>query len=194
VQRDAVEDLDLGTILDHQPFHHVKAVQFPPLRGDLGQMPTRWWGRATGASLAVQGPPSFEDPVDGPHRGERFDLAALEGLVNGICPVEPQVTGLLQLVPHGQDQILDGGFGPCCRLGSAGAIVPVHSIEPLAAGVLDPMMDHGLADMEFVGDRVLRSTISDGGDDGSAARGLPITLLMAASGERCGFSVQITAD
>jgi hypothetical protein len=48
-------------------------------------------------------------------------------------------------------------------------------------------MDHGLADMEFVGDLVLRSTISDGGDDGSAASGLPITLLMAASGEGCGF-------
>jgi hypothetical protein len=56
------------------------------------------------------------------------------------------------------------------------------------------MMDHGLADMEFVGDLVLRSTISDGGDDGSAASGLPITLLMAASGEGCGFSVQITAN
>jgi hypothetical protein len=72
--------------------------------------------------------------------------------------------------------------------------VPVHSIEPLASGVLDPMMDHGLAHMEFVGDLVLRSTISDGGDDGSAASGLPITLLMAASGEGCSFSVQITAD
>jgi hypothetical protein len=56
------------------------------------------------------------------------------------------------------------------------------------------MMNHGLANMEFVGDLVLRSTTSDGSDDGSAARGFPITLLMAASGEGCGFSVQITTD
>jgi len=56
------------------------------------------------------------------------------------------------------------------------------------------MMNHGLADMELVGDLVLRSTTSDRGDDGSAASGFPIILLMAASGEGCGFSVQFTAD
>ena len=69
--------------------------------------------------------------------------------------------------------------------------MPVHSIEPLASGVLDPMMNHRLADMEFVGDLVLRSTTSDGGDDGSAARGFPITLLMVTSGEGRGFQSRL---
>src|SRR5207245_1248514 len=108
---DAVEHLDLGAALDHQPFDHIEAVQFPPLRGDLGQMPTRWWSGVTDASLAVQGAPSFEDAVDGPHRGERLDLAGLEGRVDGLGPMEAQVAALSQLLSHGQDQILDGGFG-----------------------------------------------------------------------------------
>ena len=57
-------------------------------------------------------PPSFEDAVDGPHRGERFDLAALESLVDGVRPTKPQVTLLLQLRSHSQDKFFDGGIGP----------------------------------------------------------------------------------
>ena len=72
--------------------------------------------------------------------------------------------------------------------------MPVHSVESLALGVVDPVMDGGLADVEFVGDLVLRSTASDGGDDGSTTSGFPITLLMATSGEGCGFSVQNTPE
>ena len=56
MQGDAVEHLDLGTALDDQPFHHVEAVQLPLYRGDLGQMPTRWWRGTACAFLAVQGP------------------------------------------------------------------------------------------------------------------------------------------
>ena len=60
--------------------------------------------------------------------------------------------------------------------------------------VVDPVMDGGLAHVELVGDLVLGATASDGGDDGSTTSGLPVTLLMATSGEGCGFSVQITAE
>jgi hypothetical protein len=108
--------------------------------------------------------------------------------------MKAQVVDLLQLASHGQDQILDGGIGPSRFSWSAGSIVPVHSIEPLALGMVDPMMNGGLADIEFVGDLVLRTPASDGSDDGSSASGFPITLLMAASRERYGFSVQITRD
>jgi hypothetical protein len=52
-------------------------------------------------------------------------------------------------------------------------------------------MNSGLTDTEFVGDLVLRSTAPDGGDDGSTASGFPITLLMATSGEGCGFQSRL---
>ena len=73
--------------------------------------------------------------------------------------------------------------------------MPVHSVEPLALSVLDPVMDGRLAHVELVGDLVLGATATDGGDDRLATRRLPVLLrLMATSGERCGFSVQDTAD
>jgi hypothetical protein len=108
--------------------------------------------------------------------------------------METQVADRLQLAAHGQDQILDGRIGPSGVPWGTGSIVPVHAIEPLALGVVDPMMNGGLADIEFVGNLVLRATASDSGDDGSSASGFPITLLMTASREGYGFSFQLTRD
>jgi hypothetical protein len=69
--------------------------------------------------------------------------------------------------------------------------VPVHSVETLALATTDPGMNGGLTDAEIVGDLVLRSTAPDGGNDGSTARGFPITLFMTTSGERCGFQSRL---
>ena len=119
------------------------------------------------------------------------DLAGLEGLVDRIRPMEAQVAALSQLRTHGQDQILDGSFGSGGAAGSARAIVPVHSVKSSALGTTDPGVDSGLTDAEFVGDLVLGSTAADGGDDGSTASGLPITLLIATSREGCGFQSRL---
>jgi hypothetical protein len=108
--------------------------------------------------------------------------------------VEAEVAVLPQLTPDGQDQILDGRIGPSGLAWDAGAIAPIHAVEPPASGVADPMMDRGLTDIEFVGDLVLRSAVSYGGDDGPSSSGFPLTLFMAASGKGCSFSVQITPD
>src|SRR4051812_321215 len=118
-------------------------------------MPTRWWGGATDASLAVQGPPSFEDAVDGPHRGERLDLAGLEGFVDRLRPMEAKVADPPQLRSNGQDQVLDGGLGSSGPVGIARAIVPVHSVKSPALGTADPGVNSGLTDAEFEGDPVL---------------------------------------
>ena len=67
--------------------------------------------------------------------------------------------------------------------------MPVHSVEPLALSVVDPVMDGRLAHVELLGDLVLGATPSDGGDDRLATKCLTIILLlMATSEERCGFS------
>jgi hypothetical protein len=57
------------------------------------------------------------------------------------------------------------------------------------------MVDCGLADVEFLSDPMLRLTASDGGDDGSTANGLPVTLLLMATSKRDAvFPTQITAN
>jgi len=52
---------------------------------------------------------------------------------------------------------------------------------------MDPGMNSRLTDTEIVGDLVLRPAAPDGGDYGSTAGGLPITLLMTTSRGECGF-------
>jgi hypothetical protein len=56
-------------------------------------------------------------------------------------------------------------------------------------------MDGRLAHVELLGDLVLGATATDGGDDRAATQRLPVLLrLMTTSGERCGLSVQDTAE
>ena len=118
-------------------------------------------------------------------------LRALRASWIASAPWKPRSLYLSQLRSHGQDQILDGGFSSSGRAWSAGAIVPIHSVESLAVGTTDPRMNGGLTDAEFVGDLVLRSTAPDGGNDGSTASGFPTTLLMATSGKGCGFQSRL---
>ena len=123
--------------------------------------------------------------MDGPHRGERCDPAALEDLVDDVCPVEPQVTVPLQLGAHRQDSILDGGIGPRECPWGVRASVPIHAVEPLPVSVVNPVVDGRLAHVELLGDLVLGATAPDGGDDCLATQGIPVLLrLMATSGER----------
>src|SRR5438128_9061792 len=91
--------------------------------------------------------------------------------------------------------ILGGGIGPRgCPCGVP-AIVPVHSVEPLPVGVMDPVMDGRLAHVELLDDLVLGATASDSGDNRLATKRLPVGLrLRATSGERYGFSIQDTAE
>src|SRR5262249_25082533 len=153
--------------------------------GELGKIARGGWSGATGAALAIQSPTSVEDAVDGPHRGERCDPAALEDLVDDVCPVEPQVTVPLQLGAHRQDQILDGGIGPRGGAWGVRAIVPIHSVKPLPVSVVNPVMDSRLAHVELLGDLVLGATAPDGDNDRLATQSIPVLLrLMATSGER----------
>jgi hypothetical protein len=55
--------------------------------------------------------------------------------------VEAQVAGRLQLAAYLQDQILDRGVGPLGRMGDARLFGPIDSVEALAVGVVDPMVD-----------------------------------------------------
>ncbi len=69
--------------------------------------------------------------------------------------MESQVAESFQLGSNGQDQILDGGLGPVGCPGGVRPIVPVDSVESLPLSMLDPVMDHGLTDVELTGGVVL---------------------------------------
>jgi hypothetical protein len=72
-----------------------------------------------------------------------------------------------------------------------GPVGPVHPVESLPVSLLDPVVDHGLTDVEPTGGVVLGLPPSDGGDDGPTTSGYPITLLMMTSGGSCGLSASI---
>jgi hypothetical protein len=66
VQRDRVEDLDLGATLDDQPLDGVDAVEFVALGRDLRQIPSPRRGWPAHPRLAVEDAPPSQDAVDGP--------------------------------------------------------------------------------------------------------------------------------
>ena len=155
----------------------------------------RTYVKIEGATVENQhGSSPFEDAVDGTYRREWVNVAGLEGLVDGLRPMEPQVAGLLQLGPNGQDQILDDRLGPVRGLGGVRTVMPVHPVESLSLSVLDPVLDRGLTDVELTGGGVLGLPLSDGGHEGPTTNGIPIALLMMTSGSGCGFSVQNTSE
>src|SRR5512135_3799174 len=178
VQRDAVEDFDLGAALDDQPLDHVEAVQFLPPGGDLGQIPTGRRGAPPNARLSVQDTASEEDPSDGSHRGAPLDLAGREDLMDRLRPMESQVTGLLQFTTHGQDLLLEGGLSAVRVPRTPRAIVPNDAIQPLAVGPLGPVTDGVRAHAELAGDDAERATASDGSDHSPTAGGLTVSLVM----------------
>jgi hypothetical protein len=75
-----------------------------------------------------------------------------------------------------------------------GTVVPVDPVESLPLRTLDPVLDHGLTDVELTGGIVLGLPPPDGGDDGPTTSGFPVSLLMMTSGRGCGFSVQDTPE
>src|SRR5512135_394302 len=193
VQRDAVEDFDLGAVLDDQSLDDVDAVQFLPPSGDLGQLPTSGRGAAPHARLAVQDTTSAEDPSDGSHRGEPLNLAGREDLMDRLRPMESQVAGLLQFAAHGQDLLLDGGFSAVRVTRTPRAILPSDAIQPLALGPLDPVMNGVRAHAELAGHCAERVTASHGRDHGPTAGRLTVSLVMVHLSRGRGFPPSLPA-
>ena len=137
--------------------------------------------------LAVQDTAATEDPADGSHRRQPPDLAGREDLMDNLGAMEPQVAGLLQLPPYGQDLLLDGGLGPRRISWGTRAVVPIDAIKPLALRMLNPVMDGGGAHTELPCDLSERSFATDGGYHGATAVGLTVPLVMMHLEMRQGF-------
>src|SRR6185437_5596648 len=80
MERDAVEDLDLGSAADDQSLDDIEAVKFLAPVGHLRQIPARRRGRPSDPMPSVQHASPAKDAIDGPLCGQRFDSAGSEGL------------------------------------------------------------------------------------------------------------------
>jgi hypothetical protein len=190
-QRDAVEYLDLGPTLDDQALDDIEAVEFASPACDLGEVPA-WRRRGPSDAMAmVQRAPTSEDAVDGPLRGEWLDPSGSEPLPDRLGAGVAQVALGPQLAAYLEDQVFDGAGGPLGGAGDRRAIGPIHPVEALAVGMANPAIDGGGAHAELTGDLLLRTSASDGFDDGSTAGRLPIGLLMVRSSSEVWFQVSL---
>ncbi len=180
MQGDAVEDLDLGAVLDDQALDDVEAVQLRLGRGDLGQIPAAGRRRPTGPAAAVQGATAGEDAVDGSQRWRRSDALLLESLLDRGGPDGSQVA-VGQRGSGLQHQVLHRSVGAAGLVRGVRAIRPVHAIQALALAPLDPVRDGGDANAEAAGDETQGLAASDGGYHGSTPRRLSLCLLMGFS-------------
>jgi hypothetical protein len=92
MERDAVEDLDLGSAAHDQTLDEIEAVKFSVPAGRLREIPARRRRRPSNPMPSVQHAPTADDAVDGPLRRQRFDSAGSEGLEERFGPEEAQVT------------------------------------------------------------------------------------------------------
>ena len=183
MQRDAVEDLDLGAALDDQPLDDVDAIEFLTSAGHLRQIPTARRWRTSDPALAVQRATAVEDAVDRPQCGQRRDPAGSKGVADRFRPVEAQVTLVAQLASHVEDEIFDGGGGPLGRVRGPRPIGPIDAVEASPVRVADPAVDGRGAHVELSGDLVLRLTAPHRLDHSPAAGGFPVSLLMVRSSQ-----------
>ena len=191
MERDAVEDLDLGSAADDQTLDEIEAVKFPVPAGHLREIPARRRGRPSNPMPSVQHAPTAEDAVDGPLRRQRFDPAGSEGLEDRLGPEEAQVTVGPQTAPHFKDQVFESGLGPLGGVGDWRATGPIDPVEALAVRMADPAIHRGGTHVEVAGDLLLRPSPSNGLNYRPTAAGLPVSLLMVNSSQGVSFPTSL---
>jgi hypothetical protein len=155
------------------PGFRIKALQFGLGTGDVGQIPAFGRGGPPRSPATVQRAPAREDTVDGSHRRHRGDPLPQERLPDGVSTDGAQVA-VSQFSPGLQDQILQGGLGAPGVVRCGRAIRPVHAIQTLPFGSLDPVGHGGDPHTELTGDGVQGLTSADSGDHGPTTLGLTL--------------------
>ena len=132
--------------------------------------------------------PTPEDAVDGPHRGRRGQALSQQRLTDGVrADRSPIAVG--QLASDPQHQILQGDVRATGLVRHGRAIRPIHAIQALPFGALDPGSDRSDPNAEPAGDGTQGLAAADGGYHGTTPLGLTLCLLMrlprhgAVSGE-----------
>src|SRR5512135_2469682 len=191
MERDAVEDLDLGAAADDESLDDIDAVEFPTAAGHLRQIPAPRRRRLPDPMPPVQHAPTPEDAVDGPLRRQWCDPTGPEGIEDRLGPEESQVTLGLQSAPHLEDQIFEGSGGPLGGMGDRRTIGPIDPVEALAVRMADPAIDSGGAHAEIPCDLLLRSSTANGRNQRPTAVGFPDSLLMVRPSQEVSFQASL---
>lgn len=150
MQADAIEDHDVGSATNDEPFHEVEAVEFGLMGRDAWQIPPFGRGRTTDSSASIERAAAEENSPDGAQGWDALGAALLERPKNGRCAELSEIAGLLELLAEPQDEILQ-----TVRRGTGGAsstswrITPDHSVKPLIMGTSNPVLHCSQTDMKF---------------------------------------------
>jgi hypothetical protein len=79
-------------------------------------------------------------------------------------------------------------------MGGARPFGPIDSVEALAVGVVDPMVDRRGTHVELPGDIVVRAAATDGLDHGTATGGFSVSLLMLRPFQEVAFPTSLRRE
>jgi hypothetical protein len=126
----------------------------------------------------IQGTPTPEDTVDGPDRGHGRKALSQQRLTDGVRADSAQVA-VGQRASGLHHQVLQGGARAPSLVRHGRAVRPIHAIQALAFGALDPVGHRGDPDAELARDSTQGLAAADGGYHGATPLGLTLCLLMS---------------
>ena len=166
---DDVEDLHQRPVLDGQVFEQVKAVEFGPAGGQIGEIPTRRRGRVAATPVGIEDSVADEHTVNGAHGRAGPDTQATQFALNGGRPVFTQRTAILEPFPKVQDQRFEICFEALRDSRIAGwPVREVHAVQAPGAGTRTPALDGVQTDSQGPCRCPLRKATTDKGDQRSA--------------------------
>lgn len=179
-ERDGVEHLDRGAVLDAQTLNDIKAVDLGEALGGDGQMPSAGRRLAACAAFAIKQAIARQDACDGAHTGQRLIAALPHHAVDGPRAALAQIAFVPQLATQGEH----GLFG--CRIGlparaAAWPRLKVNAVQALLAGTLNPSLDGAQTDAKAPRGFALGDAAANGLDDAAPQRGRGFFSAMVES-------------
>lgn len=165
VQADSVENHDIGSAANDEPFHEVEAVEFGLTGCDARQIPPLGRWRAPNSPAAIQRPSSQQNSTDGANGGDSLCATFFEGSMNRCRAELSEVAGLLELLAEPENEILEPETCGVSRSSSAARrIRPVHAIKSLAVRPSNPVLNRRKTHAKFPLDFPQRPSSSNLGD------------------------------
>lgn len=150
MQRNAGQNGHMRNSADGESLDRIEAVQFGLFGRHLRQIPAAQWCRTPHTFSPIHTVP-LKDAANRPHRRTGRDSLGLQLSMNSIRSVLAQRTALFEPTTDGQDLSLQGGRRTLGAFGSTRSVFPVHPVQSLSCGPLDPVMNRARGHTESRG-------------------------------------------
>jgi len=171
VKRDDVEHLHIDAAANDKAADNVEAIQLRlPIR-HVGQIPASWRRGTADPAPSIQDSSPQQDPSDGADGRHGGCAVRQQFPMDRGGPNLPQVALRLKRLSNGDDSFFQFNrdtIGRAAR--TARSIAPVHAIQPLVSGSIDPSSDCRAINAEPAGNLSNRSTAPNRTDHGTAPR------------------------